>query len=208
MDLRLPVRSAQLQKDNGIFAEEISFPFSEKCYIRSDSKDILEEVNHLSSQKVMHGRRDGILGAITAGAFLVLVGLMFIIHPNLLDKIIAFFNDIKLVSALDQSSIMLPAPASVAQHTDVYSAVQQFSLIWGVFLVAMLVARFAVNSPTHRKAENVSDIVFWFGAAYLIQTWLIGSAKWFEFWAMILILLGISLIVRAVFLAATSLTRK
>lgn len=156
----------------------------------------------------MHGRRDGILGAITAGAFLVLVGLMFIIHPNLVDKIIAFFNDIKLVNVLDQNSIMLPKPTIVSQHVDVYSAVEQFSLIWGVFLVAMLVARFAVNSPTRRKAENTSDIVFWFGAAYLIQTWLIDNAKWFEFWAMILILLGTSLIIRAVFLAGASLTRK
>jgi hypothetical protein len=168
----------------------------------------------LSSRRVIHERRDGILGAVTAGAFLVLVGSMFIIHPNLLDRIVDFFKDIKLVSVLDQNSIMLPAPANVGQHTEVYSAVQQFSLIWGVFLAAMLVARFAVNSPIRRKAENTSDIIFWFGAAYLIQAWLMSSTnssnstQWFEFWAMILILLGISLIVRAVFLAATSLTHK
>lgn len=155
-----------------------------------------------------HRRRDGILGAISAGAFLVIVGLMFIIHPNLIDKVINFFNDIKLVSILNQNNIMLPAPASVALHVDVYSAVEQFSLAWGVFLAAMLVARFAVNSPTRRKAENISDIIFWFGTAYLIQTWLIDSSKWFEFWAMILILLGTSLIVRAVYLAAAGLARK
>ena len=162
----------------------------------------------LSSQKVPNRRRDGILSAVTAGAFLVLVGSMFIIHPNLIDKIVNFFNDIKLVSILDQNNIMLPAPASVALHVDVYSAVQQFSIAWGVFLVAMLVVRFAVNSPTGKKAENISDIIFWFGAAYLIQTWLINSAKWFEFWAMILILLGISLIVRAAYLAAAGSMRK
>ena len=133
---------------------------------------------------------------------------MFIIHPNLIDKIINFFNDIKLVNVLGQNNLMLPAPASVALHVDVYSAVQQFSIAWGVFFVAMLVVRFAVNSPTGKKAENISDIIFWFGAAYLIQTWLINSAKWFEFWAMILILLGISLIVRAAYLAAAGSMRK
>jgi hypothetical protein len=188
--------------------EEIPIRSSEKCYIHSCSKTILEEANCLSSQRIPHGHRDGILGAITAGAFLVLVGSMFIIHPNLIDKVIDFFNDIKLVNILDNNSIMLPAPANVALHVDVYSAVEQFSLAWGVFLVAMLVIRFAVSSPTRRRAENISDVIFWFGTAYLIQTWLIDSAKWFEFWAMILILLGVSLIVRAVYLAAVGLAHK
>jgi hypothetical protein len=195
-------------RERPVYMLAYTVPSSEKCYIRSRSKNILEEANPLSSQNVPHRHRDGILGAITAGAFLVLVGSMFIIHPNLIDKVIDFFKDIKLVSVLDQNGIMLPAPASVALHVDVYSAVEQFSLAWGVFLVAMLVIRFAVNSATRRKAENISDIVFWFGAAYLIQTWLINSAKWFEFWAMILIMLGISLIVRAVYLAAARLARK
>ena len=162
----------------------------------------------MSAQKVPNRRRDGILSAVSAGAFLVVVGSLFIIHPNLIDKIVNFFNDFKLVNVLGQNNVMLPAPASVALHVDVYSVLQQFSIAWGVFFVAMLVVRFAVNSPTGKKAENISDIIFWFGAAYLIQTWLINSAKWFEFWAMILILLGISLIVRAAYLAAAGSMRK
>ncbi len=162
----------------------------------------------MSVQRAPSRRRDGILSAVSAGGFLVIVGSMFIIHPNLIDRIIDFFNDINLVSVVDQSNIVLPSPARVALHVDVYSAVLQFSIAWGVFLVAMLVVRFAVNSPTHRKAENVSDIIFWFGTAYLIQIWLLNSAKWFEFWAMILILVGISLIVRAAYLAAAGSMRR
>jgi len=168
----------------------------------------MKEGEPLSVRRPPNRRRDGILSAVSAGAFLVLVGSMFIIHPNLIDRIIDFFNDFKLVSVVDQSNIMLPAPARVALHGDVYSTVLQFSIAWGVFLVAMLVVRFAVNSPTRRKAENISDIIFWFGAAYLIQTWLINNAEWFEFWAMILILLGISLIVRAAYLAAAGSMRR
>jgi hypothetical protein len=71
----------------------------------------------------------------------------------------------------------------------------------------MLVIRFATGSPNRKKAENLSDIIFWFGTAYLIQTWLINNTKWFEFWATILILLGMSLIVRAIYLAAVALRR-
>ena len=162
----------------------------------------------MSAQKVPNRRREGILSAVGAGAFLVLVGSMFIIHPNLIDQIGNFFNDFKLVNVAGQSNIMLPAPASVALHVDVYSAAFQFSIAWGVFLVAMLVVRFALNSPTRKKAENISDIIFWFGAAYLNQTWLINNAEWFEFWVMIVILLGISLIVRAAYLAAAGSMRR
>jgi len=133
---------------------------------------------------------------------------MFIIHPNLIDKIVNFFNDFRWVDVVSPNNVMLPTPVHIAQHVDVYTAVQQFSIAWGVFLVAMLVVRFAVNSPTRRKAENVSDIIFWFGTAYLIQTWLINDTRWFEFWAMIIIVLGISLIIRAAYLAAAGLTHK
>ena len=153
--------------------------------------------------------REGLLSAISAGFFLVLVGFIFIVTPNLYDKIVSFFQDLTLVNVGSlPNNIMLPQPSTIAQHVTVYTAVEQFSLVWGVFLVAMLAIRFLVSSPMRRRAENLSDIVFWFGTAYLIQTWLIGQSRWIEFWALILMLLGISLIVRAVFLAAASAIQK
>ena len=160
----------------------------------------------MSSQVLSHRHREGILSAVSAGVFLVLIGLLFILTPGLVDKFGTFFKDIKL-NVTSVENVMLPAPEHVAQHLEVYSAVEQFSLGWGVFLVAMLVVRFAIGSPNRRKAENLSDIIFWFGAAYLIQTWLINNAKWFEFWATILIVLGVSLVVRAIYLAAVALRK-
>jgi hypothetical protein len=169
----------------------------------------------LSSEDFSRRHREGIFSAIAAGFFLVLIGLLFVINTNLGDKIIAFFKDITIVD-VTHSNIMLPAPAHVADYVVVYTAVEQFSLIWGVFLAAMLGLRFVVAAPTRRKAENLSDIVFWFGTAYLVQTWLISKTPtapnptqtWFEFWALILMLLGASLIVRAVFLAIAGATRR
>jgi hypothetical protein len=169
----------------------------------------------LSSEDFSHRHREGILSAIAAGFFLVLIGLLFVININLGDKIIAFFKDITIVN-VTYSNVMLPAPAHPADYVVVYTAIEQFSIIWGVFLVAMLGLRFAVGTPTRRKAENLSDIVFWFGTVYLTQTWLINKTPtaadpiqtWFEFWALILMLLGASLIVRAVFLAVAGATRR
>lgn len=157
----------------------------------------------MASERFPHRHKEGILSAISVGFFFVLVGFIFIITPNLTDKMVDFFHDINFVNdARLPSNFYLPRPATIGAHVTLYSAVEQFSLAWGVFLAAMLVIRFAIGSPTRKKAENLGDIIFWFGSAYLIQTWLIGESKWFEFWALILMLLGISLIVRAVFLAA------
>ncbi len=90
----------------------------------------------------------------------------------------------------------------------VYDAARLFCLSWGAFLVALLVVRFVVHTSWRKKAENLSDIIFWLGAMYLIQTMLldVGTALshtgWFAFWAAIIMLLGVSLVVRAIVLAA------
>jgi hypothetical protein len=158
--------------------------------------------------------REGLLSAVSAGFFLVLIGLLFVIKPNLYNDTATFFNNFNVTTAVPNTQIQLPAPKSnsTAYYANlaVYSAVQQFSLAWGIFLIALLVIRFAFDSSWRRKAENISHIAFWFGMVYLVQTWLINPTNsntyqaktWFEFWSMVIVLLGISLIVRAVCLAA------
>jgi len=161
-------------------------------------------------------RREGLLSAVSAGFFLVLIGVLFVIKPNLYADTVTFFNNFNATSAVPNTQIQLPAPGvnSTAREANlaVYSAAQQFCLAWGIFLIALLVMRFAFDSTWRRKARNISDIVFWLGAVYLIQTWLIdptnslpyptNAQPWFEFWSMIIVLIGVSLIVRAICLAA------
>jgi hypothetical protein len=73
----------------------------------------------------------------------------------------------------------------------------------------MLGARFILGSSARKKADGLGDVVFWFGAAYLVQTWLLNVTKWFEFWALIIVLIGASLIARGLLLvAAWQLRRK
>lgn len=133
--------------------------------------------------------------------------MLFVINTNLVDAIVNFFNNFVTVN-VSTWNVMLPAPSNVEAHLVVYRAAEQFSLVWGVFLAAMLVIRFATESRTSKKAENIGDIVFWFGAAYMVQTWLIDKSKWFEFWAWIITLLGISLVARAIALAAARAIKK
>ena len=185
-------------------------------------KNTVFEASRLNqgSREYAHRHYEGVLSAISMGFFLILVGSMFVATPNLAHDVGTFLNHFKVV-AVENTNISVPAPqynANISVYQalqNVFLAAREFSLVWGVFLIAMLGARFLLGSPLRRKAENVGDIVFWLGATYLVQTLLVIptqtspiisdsnlAATWFKFWAAVIMFIGVSLIARAVFLAA------
>jgi hypothetical protein len=50
----------------------------------------------------------------------------------------------------------------------------------------------------------VDHLIFWFGAAYLVSVFLLAgtAAAWFEYWASLIILIGVALVARALVLLA------
>jgi hypothetical protein len=162
------------------------------------------------------GHHEGMLSAVSFGFFLILIGILFMSTPNLADSVVKFISHFQ-TAQVRNTNIYIPAPELVGDQSalDTYLAARQFSIVWGVFLIAMLGARFIFESPLRRKAGNLGDIVFWLGATYLIQIFLVAPtqafpqtidvAKWFDFWAAIVMLMGVSLIARAIFLAAARL---
>ena len=156
------------------------------------------------SWRLSRRRREGVMGALTAGLFFVVIGIIFITTPDLLSNVISFLRNLD-IRRVPNTELYLPAPRNPAEHAAVYSAVQQFSLIWAVLEVAMLGLRVVFRSPLRNMAENASNIIFWFGAVYLIQTFLNDTTTltmWFTYWAAIVMLAGLTLIVRAIILAA------
>lgn len=156
-----------------------------------------------------HG--DGLFSVVSVGFFFLLIGMIFITTPGLSDRIVSFFQDFGMIQ-FPHTNVYLPAPKNPGDYLAVYKAVEQFSLVWAVFLVAMLVGRIVLRVRLRRQAANLGDAVFWFGAAYLIQAYLIDKMTnslhlatqrqvWFEFWTGIIVIIGVSLIARAVFLA-------
>lgn len=162
-------------------------------------------------QKATHlGSREGLFSALSVGFFFLLVGALFIMTPNLFDKIQAFLNGFTLKEAVPHlSNVFVPVPENPGGHMLVYTAAWQFSLIWGVFQIIILALRFVAGSPVRKKAQTAGNMVFWLGTAYLIDVLLtsalLGGSEplenWFVFWAAIIMLIGVSLIVRAVILA-------
>jgi len=153
-----------------------------------------------SQRHYWHSGREWIVGTVSTGLFLIVAGAVFINTPALFDKIVAFFSDFTTVK-VNSLSIYLPAPASPENHTIVYSAAMLFSLIWGVVQIGILALRFVLHSTARKKAETTGHAFYWFASYYVIQRLLVEETKWFEFWTVIIMMIGASLIVRAIFLA-------
>jgi len=94
----------------------------------------------------------------------------------------------------------LPAPIPPNEHTVFYTAVLQFSLGVAFLQILVLALRIGFGSRTPKIAETVGNLVFWFGASYLVNMYLNNSTtlnSWFTFWAAIIMVLGISIVARA-----------
>jgi hypothetical protein len=135
-----------------------------------------------------------------------LIGVVFVLAlpSSLWDSIVTFVSSFTLRS-VPGMGISLPAPANTAVHAVLYTAAFQFCIGLGILQVVLLAIRIAMGSPIRKTAETVGNLVKWFGGAYLITTYLNNTttiSRWFMFWAGILIILGLSLIARAVVLLA------
>jgi hypothetical protein len=159
-----------------------------------------------NSREIARARRheDGLFSVVAVGAVFILIGIVFASTPNIFNDAGKFFSDFT-VRQVPSMPIFLPAPAHPANHAELYGAAAQFSLGVGVLQILMLALRLVLGSPIRKTAETAGNLVFWFGASYLIMT-LLNSATtldtWFAFWAAILVVLGASMIARALVLFA------
>jgi hypothetical protein len=151
---------------------------------------------------------EGIISAVAVGAVFILLGLVFVLAlpNNLWEDTISFFSNLT-VRQVGTSGLYLPAPGNPGANANVvfYTAVFQFSLGIAFLQVLILALRAGFGSPIRRIAETIGNLIFWFGAAALEHTYLNRSTTtnlWFTFWALILVVVGISIIVRGAILLA------
>ena len=171
--------------------------------ISSYSEKELIEVNYLNeSKETPRQYQEGLFTAISAGFFILLVGTLFVITPNLFDKILDFFKGFDLVD-VPNTDITFIAPEFPNNHSLVYQAARQFSIALGVFQIVILALRFFVPSSWGKRSEIVGNLVFWVGAGFLIQLFLIETTQWFVFWSTIIMIIGVSMIARAVVMAVS-----
>lgn len=148
---------------------------------------------------------ENIIGAISAGAIFILIGTIYVttLPTSLWDKIVDFFQSFEVVKLSD--TLSLPAPAAPGTHAVVYNAAFQFCIGIAILQIILLALRLMMHSPISKTAETIGNLVYWFGASYLVPTFLNSAtdvSAWFAFWAAIIIILGVSMIARAVVLFA------
>jgi len=146
--------------------------------------------------------QEGLFTAISVGFFILLVGTLFVINPNLFDKILDFFKGFDLVD-VPNTDVTFIAPEFPRLHLTVYQAAGQFSIALGLFQIVILALRFVIPSSWGKRSETVGNLVFWAGAGFLIQLFLIETTQWFVFWSTIVILFGVSMIARAIVMAVS-----
>jgi hypothetical protein len=153
--------------------------------------------------------KEGIITAVAFGGFLILVGMVFAITPDLSAKITDFFNGFTNVvfpfpEGSSTSTMSLLAPANPAAHSVLYNAVMQFDIGFGILQAIILALRLMVHSPRRKVAETVDHLIFWFGAAALVNVFLLTgtTTAWFEYWASLIMLIGVGLVVRGIILLA------
>jgi hypothetical protein len=161
---------------------------------------------NLNAQTSAYKAQERIYSAISAGAFFILIGIVYVINlsSNLWDAVVEFFSNFTFAQ-VPSTGLYLPAPVSPASHAVLYGAVFQVCIGLGILQVIMLVLRFTWLSPIGKTAETMGNLVYWFGSAYLVATYLNSTttiSKWFVYWAGILIILGLSFVARSFVLLA------
>jgi hypothetical protein len=162
---------------------------------------------NLNAQTSAYKARERIFSAISAGAFFILIGIVYVINlpANLWNAVVDFFGNFTFAQVPTIAGLYLPAPISPASHAVLYGAVFQFCVGLGIVQIIMLVLRFTWQSSIGKTAETMGNLVYWFGSAYLVATYLNSAttiSEWFVYWAGVLIILGLSFIARAFVLLA------
>ncbi len=133
------------------------------------------------------------LGFASLGFCLLLIGVIWIITPNLFQKVIDFFRDFEIAEI--SPNIFLPAPAH--HHPVVYSTFARFCFVFSLFQIVILVLRFFFREPLDRVAGTFSGIVFWLGAGFFSNLLAAEAIEWFGFLGWLIVFVGLSLVVRS-----------
>ena len=137
-------------------------------------------------------KKPDILGIVTFGFILLLVGMIFVITPNLVERISDFLQDFEIREIAPHWALIAPK----SYHPVLYTAIFQFCLAFAIFQVFVLVARFILRDPMDRVAGTISSIVFWFGASWIVNLLITKTVGWFVFLGWLIALIGTSIIIK------------
>lgn len=135
------------------------------------------------------------LGLVSLGFFFIVIGAVFIIHPNLPGEVRAFFKNFYLAEAYQ--NVRLPAPRF--PHPIIYEAIKNFCNAFAASQIIVLILRFGIRDLSSRKAETASGIIFWLGMGVFADFANSLSAEptgWFSLLSGLITMIGLLIISR------------
>jgi len=135
-----------------------------------------------------------LLSWLSFGVFLILVGILFLVTPNLWEAVEGFFGDFTLRKV--DGNIYFPAPEH--NHAVLYNALSQFCLWFGIYQIVLLALKIYLGATIYQKAETFSDIIFWLLAGYFLVLLKEQGISWFAFIGVFILLVGIVILIRSV----------
>ncbi len=167
-------------------------------------------MNILNLHTLTEKKKESLITTLWVGSVFIILALVYYINlsANLWDRLVDFFTTLTL-APLPSTGISLPAPLNPTLYVNLYTAAFQFCLGVGILEIVILVLRIGMHSPVTRKAETVENIVFWLGTSFLTVAYLEKitlATEWFVFWAGIIFIFGLALLVRAIVVLATRIT--
>jgi hypothetical protein len=141
-------------------------------------------------------RQDDYAGAISFGAFLILVAVFYLTIPSLLSEARSFIHDFRPVEISQNFWWLEPS----TNHPVLYNTAAQFCYLLGLVQFVVLALLFTKKSSVRRKARTFSDIIFWLGAGYVFSILSNGMLAWMPFLGALIVLVGISIVIRSTIL--------
>jgi len=133
-------------------------------------------------------------GLIEFGFFLILIGSILLVTPNVLARAENFFKDFETKEIYP--NVFLPTPRG--EHPEAYRTIMYFCLGFGLFEIVILILRFVMKSPIDKKAGTFSGIIFWLGATLFANALVTGgTANWFLFIGGLIVSIGLAIVVRS-----------
>lgn len=136
------------------------------------------------------------LSILSLGFFLALLGVIWIITPNLTDEVKTFFTPENWQLENVTGNIVFPKPEQ--NYPTLYTAAMQFCYVFGIFHIAILAFRLVLRESLDKMGGTVSNIVFWLCTGFFLGMLAGGTIEWFGFLAGLIISIGLVIIISSI----------
>lgn len=142
----------------------------------------------------MRHKDEQLLSWLSFGVFLIIIGVLFILNPNLIEEVRGFFEDFKLEQV--SGGFYFPAPQN--RHPTLYNSIALFCFTFGTYQIFLLILKTALGAASTKKVETFTSVLFWLAAGFAMLMLKNGAIGWMTFIAWLIILTAIIIIIRSV----------